>query len=287
MRRNKSRFYLPSKYMFLLLVFLCVGMMFITFASNVKFGPVQAISGYVVVPIQKGINEIGGWFSTRTDYRQTIRELQEENLELTMQLNDLTIENSNLVQETYELARLRELYKLDEKYPSYNKVAARIIGKDPGNWFSTFMIDKGTDDGITMDCNVIADGGLVGIVTRVGKDWATVRSIIDDSSNVSAMVLSSSDLCYVKGDLERMNNGQIQLIQLLDKDDEIEIGDEIVTSNISVSYLEGIPIGYISELSFDANKLTKSGTITPIVDFQHLQEVLVITDKKELPDTEE
>ncbi|MDY5647599.1 MAG: rod shape-determining protein MreC [Lachnospiraceae bacterium] len=284
--RRKSKFSLPSKYMLLLLTILCVGLMFVTFTTNVTLGPVQAISGYVIVPVQKGINEIGSWFSTRTDYRQTIRELQAENLELKEKVSELTIENSQLVQETYELSRLRELYQLDEKYPAYSKVAARVIGKDPGNWFSTFMIDKGTDDGISIDCNVIADGGLVGIVTRVGKDWATVRSIIDDSSNVSGMVLSTSDTCFVQGDLEMMNQGQIRLTQLLDEEDRIQIGEEIVTSNISVKYLEGIPIGYISELSYDSNKLTKSGTITPIADFQHLQEVLVITNKKTVPKTE-
>ena len=281
--RRRSKISLPSKYMLLLLTILCVGMMFVTFVTNVNLEPVQTISGYVIVPIQKGINNIGLWLSDKVDYRQTLQELQAENQELKDKVNELTIENSELVQDTYELGRLRDIYQLDAKYPGYTKVAARVIGKDAGNWFSTFMIDKGTDDGINIDCNVIADGGLVGIVTRVGKDWASVRSIIDDSSNVSAMTLSTSDTCIVKGDLELMSDGHIQLMQLLDESDKIQVGEEIVTSNISVKYLEGIPIGYISELSYDSNKLTKSGTITPIADFQHLQEVLVITDRKEMP----
>ena len=284
--RRKSKFSLPSKYMLLLLTILCVGMMFVTFVTNVNLEPVQTVSGYVIVPIQKGINNIGLWLSDKVDYRQTLQELQAENQQLKEKVNELTIENSELVQDTYELGRLRDMYQLDAKYPGYTKVAARVIGKDAGNWFSTFMIDKGTDDGINIDCNVIADGGLVGIVTRVGKDWASVRSIIDDSSNVSAMTLSTSDTCIVKGDLELMSDGHIQLMQLLDEADKIQVGEEIVTSNISVKYLEGIPIGYVSELSYDANKLTKSGTITPIADFQHLQELLVITDRKEMPAAE-
>lgn len=284
--RRKSKFSLPSKYMLLLLTILCVGMMFVTFVTNVNLEPVQTVSGYVIVPIQKGINNIGLWLSDKVDYRQTLQELQAENQQLKEKVNELTIENSELVQDTYELGRLRDMYQLDAKYPGYTKMAARVIGKDAGNWFSTFMIDKGTDDGINIDCNVIADGGLVGIVTRVGKDWASVRSIIDDSSNVSAMTLSTSDTCIVKGDLELMSDGHIQLMQLLDEADKIQVGEEIVTSNISVKYLEGIPIGYVSELSYDANKLTKSGTITPIADFQHLQEVLVITDRKEMPAAE-
>ena len=79
------------------------------------------------------------------------------------------------------------MYQLDQSYSEYDKVAANVISKDAGNWFSNFTIDKGTEDGIQKDCNVIAGSGLVGIVTEVGKNWATVRSIIDDTSNVSAI----------------------------------------------------------------------------------------------------
>ena len=64
-----------------------------------------------------------------------------------------------------------------------------MIGKDSGNWFSTFTIDKGSNDGIKVDQNVLAGSGLVGIVTQTGPTWATVRAIIDDSSNVSGMAL--------------------------------------------------------------------------------------------------
>ena len=72
---------------------------------------------------------------------------------------------------------------------------------------NTFVIDKGASDGIAEDMNVIAGSGLVGIVTKVGNNWAQVRSIIDDMSNVSSQVLSTSDLCFVKGDLQLMETG--------------------------------------------------------------------------------
>lgn len=90
-------------------------------------------------------------------------------------------------------------------------MAATIISKDPGNWYDTFMINKGSDDGIRVDNNVIAGKGLVGIVTEVGSSWATVRSIIDDSSSVSAMTVSTSDNCIVTGDLELIDEGSFAL----------------------------------------------------------------------------
>ena len=142
-------------------------------------------------------------------------------------------------------------------------------------------------DGIQVDMNVIAGSGLVGIVTRVGDNWAQVRAIIDDMSNVSAQVLSTSDLCFVKGDLQLMETGLIQISQLRDPEGEASIGDTVVTSHVSDKYHSGILIGYINELTLDSNNLTRSGTLTPAVDFEHLHSVLVITDLKQSVDVEE
>ena len=163
---------------------------------------------------------------------------------------------------------------MDQSYSEYDKVAANVISKDAGNWFSNFTIDKGTEDGIQKDCNVIAGSGLVGIVTEVGKNWATVRSIIDDTSNVSAMTMSTSDRCIVAGDLRLIDEGKLQFIHLKDEDNKIQEGEKIVTSDVS-------------DIKEDPNNLTKTGTLTPAVDFEHLSEVLVIKElKQQKEDTE-
>ena len=74
-----------------------------------------------------------------------------------------------LIEDRNELSSLRELYKLDQGYRQYNKVAARVVSRDDNNWYNMFTIDKGSDDGIQKNMNVIAGNGLVGIVTEVGK----------------------------------------------------------------------------------------------------------------------
>ena len=210
-----------------------------------------------------------------------VGQLQEENTALQKKVNELTEQNNLLLQDQAKLERLEKLFALDAEYSEYDKVAASVISKDPGNWYNTFTIDRGSDDGVSVDMNVIADGGLVGIVTETGSHWATVRSIIDDSSNVSAMAASTLDTCLVTGDLTLMEDGKLQFIQMYDKEDVVSIGDKIVTSNISDKFLRGILIGYISDISTDANNLTKSGYLVPVVDFGHLQEVLVIKKIKE------
>ena len=131
------------------------------------------------------------------------------------------------------------------------------------------------------DMNVMAGSGLVGIVTNVGPNWAKVRSIIDDTSSLSGMVMSTSDTLIVSGDLELMDDGYIRFSQLIDEDDAVASGDQVVTSTISNKYLPGISIGYITEIEKDANNLTKSGFITPAVDFKRLTTVLVVTELKE------
>ena len=126
-------------------------------------------------------------------------------------------DNTRLRQDQYELERLRELYKLDENYSDYKKVGAHVISNNGSNWFSDFTIDKGKKDGIKKNCNVLAGSGLVGIVTEVGPHYARVRSIIDDESNISAMLLSTSDTCVVRGDLKQMENGRIRFEKLANR----------------------------------------------------------------------
>ena len=272
---------MPSKYLLLILTILCTLLMLITFGTDVFNRPLNAAVGYVVVPFQQGIGKVGEWLSKRSDELIQIRKLLDENAALREQVAALTEENTLLQQDKYELNSLRDLMDLNEQYGEYNKVGARIISRDSGNWYSSFLIDKGSDDGFAVNMNVIAGGGLVGRITSVGPNWARVTSIISDNSNVSGMTLSTEDNLIVSGDLKLMQLSAISFSQLVDSKNLVAEGDKVVTSNISDIYLPNILIGYISSLDKDANNLTKSGLITPAVDFEHLGEVLVITDRKQ------
>lgn len=280
-KRKREKFSIPSKYLLLILTCICVALMAVTFFANYSASPLNKLVGYVVIPFQNGVSRIGSWISVRIDELGELRVVLEENQELKRQIAELTVQNTQLQQDKYELNNLRELYKLDEQYSGYEKVGARIIAKDTGNWFHSFIIDKGTDDGLAIDMNVIADGGLVGRIIDIGSNWAKVTAVINDDSNVSGMVLASTDTLVVAGSLQLMQEGVISFGQLTDSQNKVEVGDKIVTSNISDKYLPSILIGYISEINQDANNITKSGKITPAVDFEHLEEVLVILKTKQ------
>ena len=257
--RNKKK-HLSSKYILLILTGVCIVALFTSLVFNLSGGPLNSVAGYVFVPMQKGINNAGSWISGKANDFQTLGEVLKENKKLQNQVDDLT---------------------------GYQKVAANVIAMDGTNWFSSFTIDKGSKEGIKKGMNVIAGSGLVGIVTDVGPNFAKVRSIIDDSSNVSSMVLTTKDNFNVGGSLKSMNQDKVlPFTELRDEDDKVKVGDPVVTSYVSDQYQEGILIGYIASIEKNANNLTKSGTITPVVDFQHLREVLVITTLKDTGEKE-
>ena len=287
MKRKRTKFTLQSKYLLLILTGLCIVLMAVTFTTDLFTGMVARISGYVTIPFQTGISEIGGYLSDRSKDLAQIRDLQKQNQELQERIDQLTIENNTLTQEKYELNNLRSLYQLDQEYSEYEKIGARVIGMDGGNWFNTFIIDKGTDDGIAIDMNVMSGSGLVGIVTEVGVNWARVTAIIDDTINVPGMVLATGDRLMVSGDLELMSENTIRFSKLIDSEGKVKEGDKVVTSNISTKYLLGLLIGYITSMEADANNLTHSGSITPAVDFEHMDQVLVILDLKQQIDENE
>lgn len=280
--RRKSKFIMPPKYILMIMTGVCIVAMLLSFTLNISGGPLNAAAGYVFIPMQEGINTVGSWISEKADNLKNLSDVMAENEELKKQVDELTAELNTVNLEQYELENLRELFELDQKYPSYDKVAANVIGKTSNNWFSYFTINKGSEDGIEVDMNVIAGSGLVGIVTDVGPNYAKVTSIINDTNKVSGMVTTTSDNLVVSGSLHNMNeNMVIEFSNLNDSDNEVQVGDPVVTSYISDKYQQGILVGYISSLEMDSNNLTKSGTITPAVDFEHIEEVLVILNKKQ------
>ena len=280
-KKKGERFTLPSKYLLFILTLLCTAMMLVTFGTDAFDKPLNTVVGYIIVPFQRGIEKAGSWLSDRSDEFGQVKDLLEENARLKEELAALTEENTLLQQDKYELNELRALFAMDEQYGEYNKVGARIIGRDTGNWYSTFIIDQGENEGLSVDMNVIAEGGLVGRITSVGPTWAKVTSVISDNSSVSGMTLSTGDNLMVLGDLKLMATGCITFSQLLDGKNAVKEGDKVVTSDISDKYLPNILIGYISSINKDPNNLTKSGLLVPAVDFEHLGEVLVITDLKQ------
>lgn len=272
-----------NKFVLIVLSIISIILIGITSFNDSIISPLRQAVGIVLLPVQSGVNTAGRAVYDNIEEQRKIHSAITENIELNKKIDELTQENTKLMADNGELARLRELYKLDESYSDYPKVGARVVAKDSTKWFSTFTIDKGSNDGIAVDMNVIGYGGLIGIVTDVGKNYATVRAVIDDISRVSAMSLRTGALCRVDGNLEQYNEGRL-ILRDVKSDADVNEGDMIVTSNVSTKYLPNILIGYARDLKDDSSRLTKSGYIIPVVNFDTISEVLVITKLKEVSD---
>lgn len=270
---------IPPKYIYLFLAIICFVLLFLSVVFESKFTAFKKITSTVIIPMQQGINRVGTSIYDNVTNHRTKVELIADNKELSAKLDEYSAQIKNYEQKTYELERLQELLDLKEQYAQYHVTGARVIATDSTNWFSTFIIDKGSKDDIQVGCNVLANGGLAGIVTEVGEDYAKVRAIVDDNSSISANISDCDMLCTVSGDLKSMKNGYIN-VDYISKDNDIADHAELVTSHVSDKFLPGILIGYITEVVLDSNNLTKSAKCIPVVDFTNLQEVLVILDLK-------
>ena len=272
--RKKTKMIIDPKYILIAISVICAILIVVSFKFQDKIEPVRSIVGGVVTPMQKGINTIGVKISDKLEYVNSVKKLTKENKKLKDKLAETNAENKLLQQDKYELENFRKLYSLDEQYAKYPKVAARVISGEPDNWYNEFIIDKGTDD------------GLVGRIVDANKSYSRVRSIVDDSSEVSGSFLKTSDKCIVSGNLSMMKEGKIQ-ISGLDRDAKVKDGYEVVTSQISSVYLPGILIGYAKNIKKDSTNITQSGYLVPAADFSSLDMVLVITKVKNSKDLEE
>ena len=275
--KNRRRMRRSTKWIFILLILICVAG--ITISTFTGLGVFSGIASTLMAPMQSGIDSIGQAVSSISEDNKTTAELKQENEDLQSQIDQLNSQ-LNATKENYsEYQDLLDLLELSEKYPDYEMTGARIISKDAGNWYTTFTINKGSLDGLKKDMNVIADNGLVGIITDVYPSTSIVRSILDDRSSVSGMIGKNYDNCYVDGDLTLKDSGQLK-VDMLSIDSSAQEGDEVVTSYISDKFMPGIVIGYITDITPDDNNLTYSAKLTPVVDFQHLSNVLVIKELK-------
>ena len=281
--KHRRNFEFSPKMLLILLTVLCMMLLSVSVIFKDAVRPFTGFVAAVVIPMQDGINSVGVWVGDRFGSMKDMDELREENAELTRQVEELTRENESLQSGQQELESLRSLLSLSQQYAGYSTVGARVISSGSGNWYENFIINKGSDDGIAVNMNVLAEGGLVGIVTQTGHNYARVQSIIADNSSVSAMSASTSDTCVVKGNTESMGRDGVIDVTYISKDATMAEGDELVTSHISSKYLPGLKIGTVSGIEMDSSNLTQSAKVTPVVDFQHVEDVLVITQLKEVP----
>ena len=198
--------------------------------------------------------------------------IAKENRTLRTQLNRAS-EKSNLWRETdMANARLRNLLDFQKNIAEL-VVAAEVIGKDPSAWFKTVIIDKGKADGLIKGLPVVMPQGIAGQVIEVANHYSKVMLIIDRNSAVDALVQRTR----ARGVLKGKSTDQCQLDYVLRKKD-VRVGDIVVSSGLDGIYPKGLRIGLVSEVVDHDADIFHDVILTPFVDFEKLEEVLVVLD---------
>jgi len=198
----------------------------------------------------------------------------QENDILKKMLNE-SIEKNNQWHEI-ELAntRLRDLLNF-QKAPTNRVVAAEVIGKDPSGWFKTVIIDKGKAEGLQKGLPVVLPQGIVGQVIEASSHYSKVMLVIDRNSAVDALVQRSRARGIIKG----ASADQCRFEFVLRKHD-VQIGDTVIASGLDGVYPKGLRIGRVSDLSERKSDIFYDITVAPFVDYETLEEVLVILPSK-------
>ncbi len=242
--------------------------------------------GSAIKPIQETNTGISGWFENIFKYFSDQGDLIEENAKLKEELIASRSELSRLNLVESENVELTALLKMQTRYTQYSTVGAQVIAKNPGNWYTSFTINKGTNEGLEKNMVVINGDGLVGKISECGYNYSKVVSIIDDTDAVSAQSLRTGDIGYITANYQQEGYCRMQYSE---DNMDILVGDELVTSHLSEIFPQGITIGYVRDLTGDENSLAKYATIEPAVDFSNLNYVLVINHNftKELIDNDD
>jgi rod shape-determining protein MreC len=252
-------------------------LMGVSASNRIKATVLEDIVGVVVTPVQKVFNKISSSIENSAEFFASKKLLREQNEELVYRLSELEQKEMKLQQLENENTRLREMLDLKNEHAEFSFVSAHVIAKDPGNWFNTFVIDKGTSHGLEINSAVLTSKGLVGHIYDIGINRAKVISIIDSNSNVSGIISRTRDVGVIRGDLELQKEGLSKMDYIL-KDADVIPGDYVETSGLGGIYPKGILVGKIKEVVKESHEITKSAIIQPAVDFKSLEEVLVISN---------
>lgn len=233
---------------------------------------------YLLYPFEKSIQVVSSKTQGVFGHFRDMNTLLKEQEALEDELSRLRYENTILGQYQEENNNLRTLLEMKQRYEAYDGIGANVISKEAGNWYKVFKIDQGRRNNVVANSVILANGGLVGHVDESTDLVSKVISIIDSRSAVSAKVVRTGDVGIVKGDIELSNEGLC--ILEINSESEVVKGDQLITSHLSSIYPPGILIGTVEEVIAGNNDLVHYAHVRPVVDFKHLEEVLVINTEQ-------
>jgi len=249
-----------------------------TAARDGRIGFVQNMAGILKSPIQKVLSSAVNWFDSMYGYIYDYDSLLAENESLRSQLADAQKSARDGIEASEENSRLRKLLELREKHTDYVMESCKVVLWSTSNWSSAFTISKGASSGIEMGDPVITEyGAVVGQITELGTNWATVSTLIDVDMSVGAFVGATGNSGMVVGEFSFMRDKTAKLTYLADGA-QIFVGDDVLTSGSGGAFPAGLMIGTLTAVQTEAGGQIEYGIVEPQANLDSLVQVFVIKD---------
>lgn len=229
----------------------------------------------VFSPFQRGASYVTNKVTGTVDFLREMKGYKEDNERLVQEINELKRENRDTTNYREENEYLKKMLELQNSLTKYTTVAATVTAFSSNNWYDTIDISKGSLSGISVGNAVITPSGVVGKVTEVGPNWATVSTILNPNNAMGVRVSRTGDVAVVEGDSELYSKSYCKMT-FIDKDSTLIMGDLLETSGEGEIYPAGLGVGTVREISADSMGRLNYATVEPMVDFAHLYGVLVI-----------
>ena len=247
-------------------------------ARDGRIGFVQNMAGVIKSPIQKVLSSAVNWFDSMYGYLYQYDSLLAENESLRSQLADAQQSAREGIETSEENSRLRKLLELREKHTDYVMESCKVVLWSSSNWSSAFTISKGASSGIEMGDPVITEyGAVVGQITELGTNWATVSTLIDVDMSVGAFVGATGNSGMVVGEFSFMREKTAKLTYLADGA-QIFVGDDVLTSGSGGAFPAGLMIGTLTAVQTEAGGQIEYGIVEPQANLDSLVQVFVIKD---------
>jgi len=221
-------------------------------------------------PVMKPAARVSGFFEDAWDSYINLVGVRKENLQLRNEIKELNARIVATAESTAANQRLEKLLGMKStiKIPT---LSASVIGEDVSAWFKTLVIDRGSSDGIAEGMAVVAADGIVGQTVKVAPGTSRVLLLTDHASGISATIQRSRARGVVKGKGEGLCS-----MEFTTREEDVKVGDLVITSGVGGVFLKGIPIGEVSMVKRGEYGIFQTVTIRPLVNLAHLEEVLVV-----------
>ena len=204
--------------------------------------------------------------------------LEQEYNELSLKYQEASLQLNAAQEAMQENDRLKNSLDAKSRYESLDPIYARVIARAPGQWFETFSINRGKNDGVSAGMAVVNGDGLVGRVYEAGNNYAKVICIIDTRSAVACMVQSTRDNGIMRGEITQSAVRAECYVYYLPSLNNVVPGDTVITSGTDSLFPKGLHIGTVTAVSMDAGSEGSYAVIAPSADFKHIEEVFVLRE---------